>query len=263
MPPPPESAAGRRRKTLSIVLACAAGVALIAVAVIWGTRSPTPQTLPKVVVGTRDEIYYSHAATKEDAVALGQALQATGFLNDRGTTVLLSKGTAGTIVSFALNEGAWDRADTVLSFEEIGRRIANSVGGFPLKVRLIDAARSVHKELNIGRVIVGGRDEVYYFGSATQYYAEVPRARAHQRWLPGWGRFERRVIQRFRNCDFVCDRRRRLGSPRHCRRLRQPRAESGAVSGRAADRSPAAGFEDGSQEADYWDSLTARRQPPS
>jgi hypothetical protein len=170
------------------VLACAAGVALIVAAAIWGTRSPARQTLPKVIVGTRDEIYYSHAATKEDAVSLGQALQATGFLNDRGTTVLLSKGTAGTIVSFALNDGAWNRADTVLSFEEIGRRIANSVGGFPIKVRLMDDARSVHKELTVGKVIVGGRDEVYYFGSATQAEAEaLGRALTSDGYLVGAG----------------------------------------------------------------------------
>jgi hypothetical protein len=188
VPSLPDSAAGRPPKTLSIVLACVVGVALIALAAIWGTRSPARQTLPKAIVGTRDEIYYSHSATNEDAVSLGHALQATGFLNDRGTTVLLSKGTAGTIVSFVLNEGAWNRADTVLSFEEIGRRVANSVGGFPIKVRLIDAAQSVHKELNVGKVMAGGRDEVYYFGSATQAEAEaLGRALASNGYLVGAG----------------------------------------------------------------------------
>jgi hypothetical protein len=170
--PAPHDFAAPRRKAAALALACVLGAALAATIAIWGVRSTT-RTLPKVVVGTRDEIYFSHAATKEDAASLGQALRATGFLNDRGTTVLLSKGTAGTEVSFALNDGAWDHADTVLSFEEIGRRVANSVGGFPIKVRLIDSARIVHKELTVGRVIAGGKDEIYYFGAATEGEAQA------------------------------------------------------------------------------------------
>ncbi len=127
-----------------------------------------PRTkLTRVPIGSHDEVYYYHAATPEEARALGAALQKTGFLNDRGTTVLLSKGTAGTVVSFALNDGAWDHPDTVYSFEEIGRRIATSVGGFPIKVRLIDSHRLLHKELTIGKYPAGTRDAVYYLGSAT------------------------------------------------------------------------------------------------
>ena len=128
-----------------------------------------PRTkLTRVMIGSHDEVYYYHAATPEEARALGAALQKTGFLNDRGTTVLLSKGTAGTLVSFALNDGAWDHPDTVYSFEEIGRRVATSIGGFPIKVRLIDSERLLHKELTVGKLVVGSRDAVYYFGSATE-----------------------------------------------------------------------------------------------
>ena len=128
-----------------------------------------PRTkLSRVAIGSHDEVYYYHAATPEEARALGAALQKTGFLNDRGTTVLLSKGTDGTLVSFALNDGAWNHPDTIYSFEEIGRRVATSIGGFPIKVRLIDSHRLLHKELTVGKLAVGSRDGVYYFGSATQ-----------------------------------------------------------------------------------------------
>jgi hypothetical protein len=81
---------------------------------------------------------------------------------------LLSKGTAGTIVSFVVNEGAWDHPATVYSFEEIGRRIAPVVGGFPIQLRLIDAERALRRELTVGRVAIGAKDEVYYFGSASE-----------------------------------------------------------------------------------------------
>ncbi len=129
-------------------------------------RHRTP--LSRVTIGARDEVYYYHAATPEDAAALGQALRKTGFLNDRGTTVLLSKGTAGTLVSFVVNDGSWLHPDTVYAFEEIGRRIATSVGGFPIKVRLIDSRRLLHKELTVGKAMVGSSDAVYYFGSANE-----------------------------------------------------------------------------------------------
>ena len=120
----------------------------------------------KVIVGTRDEVYYTGYATKEDAGMLGQALAASGFLSNRGLSVLLSKGPGGASVSFVVKESAWNHPDTITSYEVIGRRIAPSIGGFPITVRLLDSAGHV-KKLTVGRVLVGTRDEVYYLGSAT------------------------------------------------------------------------------------------------
>jgi hypothetical protein len=145
------------------------GIALLLLGTVAAVIFYRPHTqLPRVRIGTRDEVYYYHAATPEDARDLGEALVKTGYLNDRGTTVLLSKGTAGTVISFVLNEGGWDHPDAVYSFEEIGRRVAGSIGGFPIKVRLIDSHRVLHKEVNVGKAIVSGKDAVYYFGSATE-----------------------------------------------------------------------------------------------
>jgi hypothetical protein len=61
----------------------------------------------------------------------------------------------------------WDHPEIVLAFEEIGRRAANVVGGFPIKVRLVDTGKILRKELAVGRVVIGGKDEIYYYGSAT------------------------------------------------------------------------------------------------
>jgi hypothetical protein len=158
----------RRKRIGPILLVVALALSLVATIVVWALNPSKRAPTPKVTIGTRDEVYYYHAATKEDAQALGQALVRVGFLNDRGTTVLLSKGTAGTVVSFVVNEGAWDHPATVYSFEEIGRRIAPVVGGFPIQVRMIDSERALRKELTVGRVAIGARDEVYYFGSATE-----------------------------------------------------------------------------------------------
>jgi hypothetical protein len=160
----------RGRHIASNWLAFCVGLLLVATIATRGIevmRRPKP-SVPKVIVGTKDEVYYSRAATMQDATALGHALQNTGFFNDRGTSVLLSKNKGVTVVSFVLNEGAWDHADAAASFEEIGRRVAASIGGFPIQVHLVDAAWTVRKSLEVGKAMIGARDAIYYLGSATE-----------------------------------------------------------------------------------------------
>jgi hypothetical protein len=77
------------------------------------------------------------------------------------------------VVSFVVQQGGWDLSDRVAAYEEIGRRIATQIGGYPIKVRLIDAAQSVHREVTVGKAVIGVRDEVYYFGAATKADAEA------------------------------------------------------------------------------------------
>jgi hypothetical protein len=157
-------------------LAFGLGLALLAMMLVWSLRQSghvIRPNVPKVIVGTNDMVYYSHAATEQDANALGLALRTIGFFNDRGGVVLLSKGRNGTVVSFVVQEGSWNLPDRVSVYAEIGRRIAAPVGGFPIEVRLMDSAQTVHKELTVGHAIVGARDEVYYFGSATKADAQA------------------------------------------------------------------------------------------
>ena len=156
----------RHKKAAGYVIGVLLLASIVAATVQLAMRPRTQ--LNRAAVGRKDEVYFLHSATREEAQALGRALQSIGFLNDRGTTVLLSKGTAGTLVSFVLSEGGWDHPETIYSFEEIGRRIANVVGGFPIKVRLIDARRVLHRELNVGNAAIGARDVVYYYGSAEE-----------------------------------------------------------------------------------------------
>jgi hypothetical protein len=169
----PRESADPGRKIAPILLASGVGLVLLATIVVWALHPSRQLVNSKLVIGTRDEVYYSHAATREDAEALGQALKGIGFFNDRGATVLLSKSVSGAVVSFALHGGAWDHPETVFSFEEIARRVEPAVGAFPITVRLSDSAWTVHKELVVGRVIIGAMDEVYYFGPATQADAEA------------------------------------------------------------------------------------------
>src|SRR5579871_65006 len=127
----------------------------------------------KVAIGTNDEVFYNGSATKENAEALGAALKTAGYFTDRGATAILAKDPGGTVITFVVKENAWDDADMVASFEDIGRQVAPSVGGFPIEVRLANKAREVHKKLTVGKVTIGTKDEVYYYGSATETEAKA------------------------------------------------------------------------------------------
>jgi hypothetical protein len=128
---------------------------------------------PSIVIGSKDEVYYSGSATKEEALALGNELKADAYFQDKGADVLLDKGKDGTIVSFIVKEGFWDQPGTLSSFEEIGREVAPSLGGFPIKLRLITKTRDIKKESNIGRVAFASKDHVIYLGQATDSQAQA------------------------------------------------------------------------------------------
>lgn len=124
-------------------------------------------TVPKVIIGTKDEVFYARHATERDALELGRALKEIGYFTDRGAGVLLEKSGGGPIVSFVLSDGAWLRPNTISEFGEIARHIAPTVGGFPLKVRLVDEKMAVRRNLAVGKETVGMRDTIYYYGAAT------------------------------------------------------------------------------------------------
>ena len=127
----------------------AAGLGLVFLAALLAIILP-PLFVSKVTIGTQDEVYYSGTASQEDAQALGDKLKAIGYLTDRGVTVLLSKkADEGTAVSFVVQDGAWDRPELVPVFEQIGREVAPSVGGLPIKVRLANKYKMTKKEIPI------------------------------------------------------------------------------------------------------------------
>jgi hypothetical protein len=131
----------------------------------------TPQNT--VTIGTKDQVVFSGTATASDATALGNALKAAGYLQDRGATVLLSKGAGGTVIGFVVADGAWNQAGTFASFEEIARGVASTVGGLPLQVQLLNSTQIVEKSSTVGEVDFGGGDAVIYEGTATQADAQA------------------------------------------------------------------------------------------
>jgi hypothetical protein len=61
----------------------------------------------------------------------------------------------------------------VSSFEEIGREVAPSVGGFPVQVRLLNIQHEIKKESIVGKVVFAGNDTVYYLGEASESQARA------------------------------------------------------------------------------------------
>jgi hypothetical protein len=130
----------------------------------------------KVTFGKNDEITIAGSATRQDAQPLGESLRSIGYFTDKGATVDLSKDKSGVTVSFMVQDGAWDKPEYIGSFWEIGHTVAPSIGGLPIKVRMINRAREAKREMTIApsqKVLIGAKDAVYYSGSATEAQAKA------------------------------------------------------------------------------------------
>ena len=103
----------------------------------------------RVVIGSKDEVYFVGAATKADAQALGEALKKDGYFQDHGVAVILSKDTDGTAISFVVKEGAWNDPSMIAGFQAVGQQLAPVVGGFPIKIRMVNALKQTKKEIDL------------------------------------------------------------------------------------------------------------------
>jgi hypothetical protein len=131
------------------------------------------QSHKMVVIGTKDHIIYSGVATKANATALGNALKSDEYFQDRGASVLLNKGIGRTTISFGVQDGVWNQAGMLSSFEELAREVAPAVGGLPVEVHLVDSKGDVKQTSTAGEVSFDGGDGVYYEGSATKAQAQA------------------------------------------------------------------------------------------
>lgn len=126
-----------------------------------------------VVIGTKDQILYSGFASKADAQALGNALKSNGYLQDRGSSVLVTKALGSTTISFVVQDGVWNQPGILSHSEELAREIAPAVGGLPVQVRLVDSHLNVEAVSLVGEARFEGSDGIYYEGSATKAEAQA------------------------------------------------------------------------------------------
>ena len=96
-------------------------------------------------IGDSDDVWYSGSATESEARALGAALQQEKYFRGKGGLVCLDKNADGTSISYLVKEGTWNSASMVQSFSNISRRVAGSVGGLPVRTRLLDRNREEKK----------------------------------------------------------------------------------------------------------------------
>ncbi|HET9399737.1 MAG TPA: hypothetical protein VFO34_02200 [Candidatus Acidoferrales bacterium] len=122
----------------------------------------------KVIIGTKDQVYYGGSATKQDAAALGAALKSEGYLRDNGFIVILVKDTTGATVSFVVDPKKITQPDTVDAFVQVLGNAAASTIGLPVKLRFTNLATQTLKVIPVGRITIGANDLIYYAGSATQ-----------------------------------------------------------------------------------------------
>jgi hypothetical protein len=104
---------------------------------------------PKLKVGKAGEVAYFDAATEADAKSLADALTHAGYFSDDEALVLLSKNKEGTVVSFVVQDGFWEPPKNVALYADLGRTVAPSVGGLPLKVRMVNTSLILKKEIPV------------------------------------------------------------------------------------------------------------------
>jgi hypothetical protein len=159
-------------------------LAVIVLAIFGVVYARIPHS--KVTIG-KDEVFYTGNATQTDAKQLGDALKKIGYLQDRGVSVFVDKGSQGTTISMVVKDGAWNQPDTLPELEEVVREVAGSVGGFPVYVQVMDSEQHVKDHGLVGRVAVG-KDEVYYYDDATaEQAAGVGRGLQHEGYFTGQG----------------------------------------------------------------------------
>ena len=146
--------------------------ALTALALAFTAACSLSPGMQKVNIG-KDEVRYTGTATEQEAKALGDSLKTQGYFEDRGTTVVLSKGTGGTIVSFVVRDGYWDKDEVYPAFEQMTRAAAPVVGGFPIKLQYMNTQLDAKRTTEVHPVYLAGNDEVRYSGTATEQDAKA------------------------------------------------------------------------------------------
>lgn len=98
-----------------------------------------------------NQLLYSGAATREEAVAMLEVLKAEGAFSEKGSgiAVLLSKTNEGAIVSFPIKTGAAKDPAVLEYYKAVGYKLAPAIGGLPIKVRLLDDNFSREHEIDV------------------------------------------------------------------------------------------------------------------
>ena len=143
-------------------------------------------TAPDVTVGHHDRVVYTGAATADDARHVAKDMQTAGIFQPADVAVLLRRDATGAILSIPLRANAapapakgsdgksapqsvlhvmpWDDPKIIAGFRTLGPTLANSAGGPPLTIRLINDTGEPRTQIRInsGEIVIATRDRVLY-----------------------------------------------------------------------------------------------------
>lgn len=125
----------------------------------------------RIAVTDKEEVYYKNVSW-EEACQLGQVLKDLQFFDgNTRKTVQLSRRDNCAIVSFVVQDGAWNNADTVEYLRYVVLLVsARLYEGQPIEVRLCDKHLKVMKTLRLDQETLGkrleysAREEIFYKG---------------------------------------------------------------------------------------------------
>jgi hypothetical protein len=93
------------------------------------------------------EMRYSGSATEAQAQALAEAFHKA--LSEKELTVLFSVNQGKKEIAIVVHPGTWDDAATVEGLQTFIRSVADSAGGLPITLRLIDSTLDSKKEVPV------------------------------------------------------------------------------------------------------------------
>jgi hypothetical protein len=93
-----------------------------------------------------DSVIYEGEATQAEAQALGQQLQTIRYLTGKGSDVFVGRHNGTTILSFVVADGAWNAPSAVSGFETVTRTVAPTIGGLPIRMRMVSTMLVVEKD---------------------------------------------------------------------------------------------------------------------
>jgi membrane associated rhomboid family serine protease len=103
----------------------------------------------ELVTDTHDIVWYSGAATEQDAQALARLLAQLHYFQRGGSLVCLAKDASGEQVSFLAREGVWENPKAIEAFVRLGIEIGKMAPATSLTVQLIDGTMAVRATTRI------------------------------------------------------------------------------------------------------------------
>ena len=118
----------------------AIGAGLGGLAIILGLGWVALARPPAVDFGHHQTVQYEHGATAADARAVGAFMQSAGLFSELGRPMTLRVERIGgrVVVSFAMQDGAWDHRDTIATFENVRTALEGQFVGEHVAIHLCD-----------------------------------------------------------------------------------------------------------------------------